>query len=89
MSKDRGAVELTPALGSNVVTLGDGTHAMVWSCPGCWSWQLDITAEAAREVFMSLGALYAAVEEVIVHHVAHECDSPRLVAILARDRGLI
>jgi hypothetical protein len=57
----------------------------VWSCPGCWCWQLHCTDEVAAawdpQSFADM------VEDIIREHVAHECPAPALVLALLRSRG--
>jgi heterodisulfide reductase subunit C len=57
----------------------------VWSCPGCWSWQLHCTEQVAA----AWSALQFAdmVEDIVRDHVAHECTAPALVEFLWRQRG--
>lgn len=57
----------------------------IWSCPGCWSWQLHVSNLVAmqwpRKEFEDM------VEDIIREHVASECTHPRLVHELWKNRG--
>lgn len=59
-------------------------YERIWSCPGCWSWQLHATDEVAAvwepTVFAGM------VEDIIREHVARECPAPQLVLALLKSR---
>jgi hypothetical protein len=61
------------------------SHDLIWSCPGCWSWQLHVT-ELVR-MGWSRKEFDAMIEEIIRAHVAHDCPAPRLVHELWKNRG--
>jgi hypothetical protein len=60
-------------------------HDHVWSCPGCWSWQLHCTEivrmQWPRKEFDAM------VEDLIREHVGFECTHPRLVHELWKNAG--
>lgn len=60
----------------------------VYSCPGCWSWQLhvDIPARVADGTFASAKEADAIIETLLQEHVGKECTHPQLVHALLRDR---
>jgi hypothetical protein len=57
----------------------------VWSCPGCWSWQLHCTDEVAS--LWPAKDFADMVEDILRDHVAHECTAPQLVEFLWKARG--
>ena len=64
-------------------TVPDTEH--LWSCPGCWSWQLHCSGAVAAQ--WEPKAFADLVEDILREHVAHECTHPQLVHFLWKQRG--
>jgi hypothetical protein len=57
----------------------------IWSCPGCWSWQLHVSDDVALQ--WSTKEFDDIVEAIIRDHVARECTAPQLVLALLKNRS--
>lgn len=62
----------------------------IYSCPGCWSWQLHVDEEAlvADGTFSSAKEADHVVESLLREHVGYECTHPQLVQFLLQTKRI-